>query len=399
MTAALSHAPAVRHSERVKDTLTAYAQGKIDRLSAASLMRTLKPTHRLDGVMVERGGRRLISFSCNDYLGLSHHPEVKAAAKRAIDVYGTGAGASRLVTGDHPLFTALEARLAALKGTEAACVFGSGYLANAGIIPTFVGPTDLILVDELAHACIWSGAKLSGAEVVAFRHNDPDDLAARLAEQRADAEKALVATDGVFSMDGDVAPLGEISRVCQAHDAWLLVDDAHGLGVVGDGSGSARLFPEARVDLQMGTLSKAIGGYGAYVCATRPVIDFIKTRARTVVYSTGLPPANAAAALAALDIIAREPERVSAPIARARRLTSALNLPAAQSAVVPIVLGEAETALAAARDLEEKGLLAVPIRPPTVPAGTARLRLAFSSEHTEAQVDRLVEAVRPWLTR
>ena len=387
------------HSARVTDTLTAYAQGKIDRLAAASLLRTLQPTRRMDGVMVERDGRRLVSFSCNDYLGLSHHPEVKAAAMRAIETYGAGAGASRLITGDHPLFAELEARLAALKGAEAACIFGSGYLANSGIIPTFVGAKDLILVDELAHACIWSGAKLSGAKVIAFRHNDPADLAARLAESRASVGKALVATDGVFSMDGDIAPLGEISRVCQAHDAWLLVDDAHGLGVVGDGTGTAKMFPDARVDLQMGTFSKAVGGYGAYVCATRPVIDFIKTRTRTVVYSTGLPPANAAAALAALDIMAREPGRVAAPIARARRFTTALNLPPAESAVVPIVLGEAETALAAARDLEAKGLLAVAIRPPTVPPGTARLRLAFSSEHTEGHVDQLIEAVRPWIPR
>jgi 8-amino-7-oxononanoate synthase len=383
----------------VTDTLTAYAQDKIAQLSAASLLRTLKPTRRLDGVFVERGGRRLVSFSCNDYLGLSHHPAVKAAAQAAIETHGTGAGASRLITGDHPLLGELETRLAALKGTEAACVFGSGYLANSGIIPTFTGPGDLILVDELAHACIWAGAKLSGAETVAFRHNDTADLEAKLAEGRGRAARALVATDAVFSMDGDIAPLDAISRICRAHDAWLLVDDAHGLGVVGDGTGTAKLFPEARVDLQMGTLSKAIGGYGAYLCATRPVIDFIKTRTRTIVYSTGLPPANAAAALAALDIIAREPQRVAAPIARARRLTAALNLPAAESAVVPIILGEAETALAAARDLEAKGLLAVPIRPPTVPAGTARLRLAFSSEHTQAQVDELIEALRPWLKR
>jgi 8-amino-7-oxononanoate synthase len=383
----------------VTDTLTAYAQGKIDQLAATSLLRTLQPTRRMAGVLVERGGRTLVSFSCNDYLGLSHHPEVKAAAVRAVETYGTGAGASRLITGDHPLFAELEGRLAALKGTEAACIFGSGYLANTGIIPTFVGPGDLMLVDELAHACIWTGAKLSGAQVVSFRHNDVADLAAKLAEGRTDAPKALVATDGVFSMDGDIAPLDEISRVCRDHDAWLLVDDAHGLGVVGDGSGSARMFPDARVDLQMGTLSKAVGGYGAYVCATRPVIDFIKTRTRTVVYSTGLPPANAAAAIAALDVMAREPERIAAPIAKARRLTTALNLAPAESAVVPIILGEATTALAAARDLEAKGLLVVPIRPPTVPAGTARLRLAFSSEHTDDQIDQLIEAVRPWLPR
>jgi 8-amino-7-oxononanoate synthase len=201
-------------------------------------------------------------------------------------------------------------------------------------------------------------------------------------------------------MDGDIAPLGGISHLCAAHDAWLLVDDAHGLGVLGDdGGGTARLFPEAHVDLAMGTLSKALGGYGAYLCATRPVIDLIKTRARTFVYTTGLPPSCVAGAIAALEIIAAEPERVAAPLRNARRFTAALNLPPAQSPIVPVVLGDAETALAAAADLQRQGLLAVAIRPPTVPAGTARLRLTFAAEHGDADVDRLVAAVRPWLMR
>jgi 8-amino-7-oxononanoate synthase len=208
-----------------------------------------------------------------------------------------------------------------------------------------------------------------------------------------------VATDGVFSMDGDVAPLDQISRVARAHDAWLLVDDAHGLGVLGGGAGTARLFPEVRVDLHMGTLSKAVGGYGAYVCATQAVIALIKMRARTFVYTTGLPPACVAGAVAALDIIACEPDRVAAPLAKAQRFTAALALPEAQSAVVPIILGCAETALAAAADLEGQGLLVVPIRPPTVPEGTARLRVAFTAGHPETAIERLVEAVRPWLAR
>ncbi|HEY2751338.1 8-amino-7-oxononanoate synthase [Phenylobacterium sp.] len=381
------------------DTLTLYAQAKIDSLAAKNLARTPKPTHRLDGVWLERGGRRMVSFSCNDYLGLSHHPAVKAAAIAAIERYGTGAGASRLVTGDHPLFMELEARLAALKGAEAACVFGSGYLANAGIIPTFAGPGDVVLIDDLAHACIWSGAKLSGAQVINFRHNDVVDLEAKLAAVRQSVRSALVATDGVFSMDGDVAPLDQISRVARAHDAWLLVDDAHGLGVLGGGAGTARLFPDARVDLHMGTLSKAIGGYGAYVCATQAAIALIKMRARTFVYTTGLPPACVAGAVAALDIIACEPDRVAAPLAKARRFTAALTLPEAQSAVVPIILGCAGTALAAAAELEGQGLLVVPIRPPTVPEGTARLRVAFTAGHPETAIERLVEAVRPWLAR
>lgn len=381
------------------DTLTAFAAQKLDELEAKRLRRTLKPTHRTDGVLVERGGRRLVSFSCNDYLGLSHHPAVIAAAQEAVARYGAGAGASRLVTGDHPLLSELEAKLAALKGHEAACVFGSGYLANAGVIPTVVGPGDVIFVDELAHACIWAGAQLSGAAIARFRHNDVADLASQLAARGEGSGRALIATDGVFSMDGDVAPLDAISDLARAHGAWLLVDDAHGLGVTGGGAGTAALFPKARVDLAMGTLSKALGGYGAYVCATQPVVDLLKTRARTVVYSTGLPPANAAGAIAALDVIEAEPDRVAAPLERARRLTAALGLPEAQSAVVPIVLGEAARALAAADDLETQGLLAVAIRPPTVPAGTARLRLAFSALHSEAQVDQLIGAVRPWLAQ
>jgi 8-amino-7-oxononanoate synthase len=381
----------------VNDTLTAFAQAKIASLEAQSLKRTLIPTHRLDGLWVERGGRRLLSFSCNDYLNLSHHPAVKAAAIAAVEAHGTGAGASRLVTGDHPLLGELEARLAGLKGYEAACVFGSGYLANAGIIPTFMGAGDLILVDELAHACIWSGAQLAGAKIVAFRHNDMADLEQALAAHRSQAGRALIATDGVFSMDGDIAPLDQISTLAQAHDAWLLVDDAHGLGVLGEGRGTAALFPQARIDLAMGTLSKAIGGYGAYVCASAPVIDLLKTRARTFVYSTGLPPANAAAAIAALDVIAAAPDRVAAPLANAQRFTRALNLPLAASPITPVILGQADRALAATAILEAQGFLAVAIRPPTVPAGTARLRLAFTAGHTAAQVDALSEAIRPLL--
>jgi 8-amino-7-oxononanoate synthase len=384
----------------VEDSLTLFAEEKLAGLEARSLRRVLKPTWRMDGVFVERGGRRLVSFSCNDYLGLSQHPAVKAAMAKAIERYGGGAGASRLVTGDHPLLSELERRLAELKGYEGACVFGSGYLANTGIIPTVVGRGDLVLVDELAHACIWAGAQLSGAEITGFRHNDPADLEAKLSASRPLARRALVATDGVFSMDGDVAPLDEISRVCRGWDAWLLVDDAHGLGVLGEGGrGAASLFPEARVDLAMGTLSKALGGYGAYVCASGPVVDLLRTRARTFVYSTGLPPACAAGALAALDVIAAEPERVARPLARARRFTERLGLAPAQSAVVPILLGSAERALAAASDLEGQGMLAVAIRPPTVPEGTARLRCAFSALHTEDQIDRLAEAVRPWVRR
>lgn len=381
------------------DSISAFAEDKLAGLESGDLRRVLHPTRRLGDAQIVRAGRKLVSFSCNDYLGLTHHPAVVKAALEATVAHGVGAAASRLVTGDHPLVATLEARLAALKGAEAACLFGSGYLANVGVIPALVGQEDLILVDELAHSCIWAGARLSRAQTVAFRHNDMDDLAQKLGELRGGAVRALVATDGVFSMDGDIAPLDAISKLCRAYDAWLLVDDAHGLGVLGGGAGTAAAFPEARVDVAMGTLSKALGSYGAYVCARRPVVELMESRARTLVYSTGLPPAGVAAAIAALDVIAAEPDRVAAPLANARRLTRALRLPEAQTQIVPIILGAADRALAAAADLERQGLLAVAIRPPTVPQGSARLRLAFSALHTPQQVDRLAEALRPWTLR
>lgn len=374
-------------------SLDAFAGGKLAALEAKSLRRWLTPTRRHDGAVVERDGRRLISFSCNDYLGLSQHPEVRAAAAEAALNYGAGAAASRLVTGDHPLLGDLEKRLARLKGTEAACVFGSGYLANTGVIPTLVGSGDVVLVDALAHACIWAGAQLSGAKIVKFAHNDVADLDRLLRAERPLARHALVATDGVFSMDGDIAPLDQLSEVCARHDAWLLSDDAHGVGVLAEGRGSAALFPDAEIPLQMGTLSKALGSYGGYLCGSQAVVDLLKTRARTLVYATGLPPASAAAALTALDLIETRPELTVQPLAKARLFTERLGLPDAQSPIVPVVLGTADAALSASAALEAQGFLVVAIRPPTVPEGTARLRVAFNAAHDDADVIRLADAI------
>lgn len=375
-------------------SLARFASDKLADLERRGIRRTLKPTRRLDGLWVEREGRRLLSFSCNDYLNLSHHPAVKAAAAEAALEHGAGAGASRLISGDHPLMSALEEKLARLKGSEAACVFGSGYLANSGIIPTLVGPGDLVLIDELAHSCLWAGAQLSRAETAPFRHNDVEHLAELLAARRAEAGRVIVATDGVFSMDGDIAPIAELSALCRAHDAWLIVDDAHGLGVIGEGRGSVHACGDPEVPLQMGTLSKAVGGYGGYVCADRPVVELLKTRARTFVYSTGLPPASAAAAIAALDLIAADPALTAKPVANARLFTRLAGLPEAQTPIVPVIVGGADPAMAAARRLEEAGFLAVAIRPPTVPAGAARLRLAFTAGHAEADIARLAACIR-----
>ena len=372
-------------------SLDEFARQKLSTLEQAHLRRTLVPTGRFGDLWVERNGSRLLSFSCNDYLGLSQHTALKAAAIAAIERYGVGAGASRLVTGDHPLYCELEQRLARLKGTEAACVFGSGYLANAGIGPALVGRDDLILIDELAHSSLWTGARLSRAEVLSFRHNDAGHVADLLKQHRADHQRALIVTEGVFSMDGDRAPLVELAALADGADAWLMVDDAHDLDFE-----AAAL---AHVPLRIGTLSKALGAYGGYICASQPVIDLIRNRARTLIYSTGLPPATVASAIAAVDLIEREPERLALPVTKAQAFTRAAGLPQAQSAIVPVLIGEAEAALAASQLLEAEGYLAVAIRPPTVPAGTARLRFSFSAAHPDAEIASLAEIVRTRILR
>jgi 8-amino-7-oxononanoate synthase len=370
------------------ESLDAFATMKLAALDAAALRRHMRPVAREAEAFVVRDGVRLISFSCNDYLNLSQHPAVIAASVEATRRYGVGAGASRLVTGDHPLYRGLEERLAGLKGTADAVVFGSGYLANIGIIPALVGPGDAVFVDELAHACIGAGAKLSGAAVVRFAHNDVADLCSVMAGSVF--RHAIIATDGVFSMDGDVAPIAALAAVAAEHGAWLMSDDAHGIGVLDGGRGS----PHAGVALQMGTLSKAVGGYGGYLCASAPVCALIRNRARSFVYTTGLPPGVVAAAAAALDVMAADAALCARPVALARLFTDAMGLPPAQSPIVPLVLGSAEAALAGQAALEAAGFLVAAIRPPTVPEGTARLRFAFSAAHREADVLRLADVVR-----
>jgi 8-amino-7-oxononanoate synthase len=380
-------------------SLDVFAWEKLSALDERRLRRSPVVTER-QGIYAERNGRRLLSFSCNDYLNLSQHPAIIDAAVEAAKRYGVGAGASRLVTGNHPLYVELESRLARFKASEAACVFGSGYLANTGIIPALAGPDDLIVIDELSHACINAGAKLSGAAVHRYRHCDIEHAESLMVAHRGDHPRALIVTDGVFSMDGDLAPLHELSQLAQHFDAWLLADDAHGLGVIGGGRGSAFANGKAAdVPLQMGTLSKAIGAYGGYLCASQPVIDLMRTRARTFIYSTGLPPPVIAAAIAAIDVIESDPVYAAEPLRKARQFARATNLPEPQSAIVPVILGETDAVLAASHLLEEQGFLVVAIRPPTVPQGTARLRFAFSAQHPDTEIERLSEIVRTHVLR
>ncbi len=301
-----------------------------------------------------------------------------AAARRALERHGTGAGASRLVTGSHPGYAELERLLAEMKGTERALVFSSGYMANIGVIPALMGKEDLIVADRLCHACMWDGASLSGATVLRYNHNDLAHCRELLDADRARFGRCLILTETVFSMDGDCGPVDALSRLAHDYDAWLMTDDAHGLG-----------FSSAEVaDVQMGTLSKAAGSCGGYVCGSSELIDWLASRSRSLMFSTGLPPASVAASVAALRIIGKDAELLRKPLENARRFTTALGREPAASPIVPVIVGESERALAASSMLQEHGLLAVAIRPPTVPAGTARLRFAFSALHEAEPIER-----------
>jgi len=352
-------------------------------LDERGIRRTLVPTERLADGRVLRGGEPMISFCDNDYLGLSSHPRVIEAAIEATRKYGTGAGAARLVTGDNPLNEKLEARLALMKGLPAARVFGSGYLANAGAIPALAGAGDLIVMDELCHASMHAGARLSGARIQTFDHNNVAS-ALHFLQQRDATSHALLLTETVFSMDGDLAPLEQLAETAGQTGAWMMTDDAHGLGVVNQTNPAP---------IQMGTLSKAAGAYGGYVAGPKSFVELLASRARTFVYATGLPPGVLAAALAALDIMDTEPGLGATALANARLFGSLIGRSDVASAIVPVRYGEADAAMRASATLAEQGFLVIAIRPPTVPEGTARLRFTFSARHTESDIRRLAALV------
>lgn len=364
------------------ERLKAHAEQKLAQLEASGQRRSLTETARETGGRAARAGRHVISFCDNDYLSLSHDPRVMQAAAEAALAHGAGSGGSRLITGNHPLNSALEARLAVLKGTEGARVFGSGFLANLGTIPALVGKGDTIVMDELAHACMHGGAKLSGAEIRLFRHNDVADAARQM---RGAGGQVLLLTETVFSMDGDVAPLAELGALAEAAGAWLMTDDAHGLGITAQ---------DNPAQIQMGTLSKAVGGYGGYVCGPAALTDLLTSRARSFVYTTGLPPSVLAAAITALDILKAEPERAEKARRHAALFCALMGLPAPESVIVPIIIGPEAEAMRVSAALLERGYLVTAIRPPTVPAGTARLRVTFATGHEEADVRAFAGALR-----
>ncbi len=364
---------------------------RLEELRGRGLYRQLRLIEGPQGPSVTLDGRPVLLLCSNNYLGLADRAEVREAAAEAARRWGAGAGASRLISGNMEPHRRLEERLAAFKGYESALLFGSGYLANTGVVAALAGRGEVVFSDELNHASIVDGCRLSRAETFVYRHRDLEHLAWALYHVRG--RPALIVTDGVFSMDGDVAPLAELLELARRHGARLMVDEAHATGALGPGGrgsvSAAGLSGE--LDVVVGTLGKALGSYGAYVCASAETVDYLVNTARPFIFSTAPPPPSAGAALAALELLEAEPELVERLQARAATLRAALaeeglGAGACQSQVVPIQVGDAETAMALCEEVLRRGVFAQGIRPPTVPEGSSRLRCTVMATHEEQEL-------------
>ena len=371
---------------------------RLEEFAARHLTRRLTPIHSSVGPVVEMAGRQILLLASNDYLGLARHPEVIRSAIEATQRFGAGAGASRLISGSLPPHQELESALAEFKGTEAALTFSSGYLANIGTIPALTEQGGLILADRLCHASLIDGCRLSAADFRIYRHNDTNHLQFLLAKRRR-ARRTLIVTDGLFSMDGDLAQLPELSRLAQDYEADLYIDDAHGTGVMGPhGRGTVEHFGlETQIPFQMGTLGKAFGSSGAYLAGPSTLIRYLMNTSRSFIFTTAPPPSSAAAVTAALRILQREPERRARLWANRERLFSGLTqlgftLSPSVSPIMPILVGNAETALMFAEHLFAEGVYAPAIRPPTVPDATSRIRVTVTSEHSSNHIDHALTA-------
>lgn len=366
-------------------------------IEQVGLRRRLRTVMSAPTGTISLDGHDVVLLGSNNYLGLSTHPEVIAAAVEATQTLGTGASGSRLISGNSERYTTLESNLAKTKGTEAALVFSSGYAANTSVIPVLAGEGDLILSDALNHASIIDGCRLSRATKTVYRHCDIEHLRTLLSKSTA-FRRTLIVTDGVFSMDGDIAPLRDICDLAAQYDAMLLVDDAHGFGVLGkDGSGTISHFGlTGKNIIQMGTLSKAVGALGGYIAGSRTLIELLINRARGFIFTTGLPPATLAAANAALNVIRSSPELRQNLLSHAKRLKTALidlgyTLLPSETQILPLILGNPQRAISLAEALLTEGVFAPAIRPPAVPIGTSRLRLTVMATHTEAEIEQAIE--------
>lgn len=375
-------------------------------------LQTLKEEYRfrqctaytpIDSTHVELNGRKYLMMASNNYLGFTHNSDVIAGAQKAIETYGTGSGGARLTSGTNPLITELEEDLAFFKGTTKALVFNTGYMANVGTISGLMGPGDHILSDELNHASIIDGCRLSGADVHVYRHSDMKHLDELLADLPATG-KRLIVTDGVFSMDGDICHLPAIVNLAKEHGALVMVDDAHATGVIGEGKGTAHHYGLSDdVDIQLGTLSKALGSEGGYVCANEVIINTLINHSRSFIFSTALVPAAVGAAKVALQLLKKEPYHIAQLRDNVHDMSKDLerhNIPVAHNAIpiFPIIVGSDEKALEVSEKLFEKGIILTAIRPPTVAQGQSRLRLTVTADHTKEDLwyvaDTLAEALK-----
>ena len=369
----------------------------LEEVRAAGLFRQMRVIDSAAGPRVALDGREVLLLCSNDYLGLAGHPDLRAAAARAAERWGAGAGASPLVSGHTALHARLEEELAAFKGSEACLLFGSGFLANTGVIAALAGRGDVVLSDALNHASIVDGCRLARAETVVYPHADLGALEAALA--RAPDGRAVIATDAVFSMDGDLAPLEGIVALARRHGARVVVDEAHATGVVGPGGRGlvAALGLEREVDVVVGTLGKALGSYGAFVCCDTTIADFLVNRARTLIFSTALPPPAVGAALEALRLLRSEPGLVARAQGNARVLRAELAghgfaVEPGAMPIVPLVAGAPEAATALCEASLRRGAFAQAIRPPTVPEGSSRLRIVSTAAHSEADLREAADA-------
>jgi 8-amino-7-oxononanoate synthase len=371
---------------------------RLDELSELGLRRRLRLISGPQGPRVILDGRPVLLLCSNNYLGLADHPRVREAAADAAMRWGVGAGASRLVSGSMTIHRRLEERLASFERTGAALLFGSGYLANLGVVSALAGRGDVVFSDELNHASIVDGCRLARAETFVYRHGDMEHLAWGL--QEAGGRGALIVTDGVFSMDGDIAPLAEIVELARAYDVRVVVDEAHGTGALGPGGRGAvaEADLDGEVDVVVGTLGKALGSYGAYACCEPRMRDFLVNSARPFIFSTAPPPPAVAGALAALDLLEEEPRRVeklqqNADVLRAELAREGFEVAGSTTQIVPLIVGDADLAMRICEAGIERGVFAQAIRPPTVPHGTSRLRLAVMSSHRKSELRDAAQAL------
>jgi len=371
----------------------------IDEVKAHDLYRAPVSYQPLDAVHVEAQGQKYLLLATNNYLGLTHSPAVKQAAMDAVLKYGTGSGGARLTTGSHLLYEQLEQQLALFKSTEAALVFNTGYMANVGIISAVVSRGDVIFSDELNHASIIDGCRLSKGQTVVYRHADMHHLAEMLKNTPCQGQRFIV-TDGVFSMDGDITPLDKIVELAKHYQAMVMVDDAHAVGVLGRGGrGTVDYFGlKGRVQIQVGTLSKSLAAEGGYVAGSQALIDYLVNKSRSFIFSTALSPGTVAAGYAALQELQANPELVdklrdNGDYVRTALVAAGLQIDGAITPILPIMVGEAAVAVKMAQQLKERGLIVSAIRPPTVMPGASRLRLTVSAAHDKADLVRAVEII------